>query len=141
MFVGGDLLRVALGRASHTPDKPEIRDPIVLVAFDKHNITPLHTYNPIYNYNIEVKKYNPKAVFSIYFSVVRMEKVAKSGNSISGGVNYFLWDRDHEGDCEFTTVLGDKRDTQMRKLNEFSTFVRYNSAVEIIHPTLPLYKK
>lgn len=54
-------------------------------------------------------------------------------NSISGGVNYFLWDRDHEGDCEFTTVLGDKRDTQMRKLNEFSTFVRYNSAVEIIH--------
>ncbi|WP_207670228.1 MULTISPECIES: hypothetical protein, partial [Oscillospiraceae] len=26
-----------------------------------------------------VKKYNPKAVFSIYFSVVRMEKVAKSG--------------------------------------------------------------
>ncbi|WP_281845240.1 hypothetical protein, partial [Sellimonas catena] len=40
---------------------------------------PLHTYNPIYNYNIEVKKYNPKAVFSIYFSVVRMEKVAKSG--------------------------------------------------------------
>lgn len=54
-------------------------------------------------------------------------------NSISGGVNYFLWDRDHEGDCEFTTVLGDKRDTQMRKLNEFSTFVRYNSAVDIIH--------
>lgn len=54
-------------------------------------------------------------------------------NSISGGVHYFLWDRDHEGDCEFTTVLGDKRDTKMRKLNEFSTFVRYNSAVEIIH--------
>lgn len=48
-------------------------------------------------------------------------------NSISGGVHYFLWDRDHEGDCEFTTVLGDKRDTKMRKLNEFSTFVRYNS--------------
>ncbi|WP_281845890.1 hypothetical protein, partial [Sellimonas catena] len=42
---------------------------------------PLHTYNPIYNYNIEVKKYNPKAVFSIYFSVVRMEKVAKSGSN------------------------------------------------------------
>lgn len=54
-------------------------------------------------------------------------------NSVSGGVNYFLWDRDHENDCEFTTVLGDKRDTQLRKLNEFSTFVRYNNAIEIIH--------
>ena len=54
-------------------------------------------------------------------------------NSISGGVNYFLWDREYEGDCEFTTVLGDVRDTQMRKLDEFPTFVRYNSAVEIIH--------
>ena len=54
-------------------------------------------------------------------------------NSISGGVNYFLWDRDHEGDCEFTTVLGEKRDTKVRKLNEFKTFIRYNNAVEIIH--------
>ncbi|MFQ7289662.1 MAG: hypothetical protein ACLRPV_12600 [Lacrimispora saccharolytica] len=76
---GGDLLRVVLGRASHTPDKPEIRDPIVFVAFDKHNIAPLHTYNPIYNYNIKLKKYNPKAVFSTSFSIVKMEQVAKSG--------------------------------------------------------------
>ena len=57
-------------------------------------------------------------------------------NSISGGVNYFLWDRDHEGDCEFTTVLGESRDTKMRKLNEFPTFVRYNNAVAIIHKVL-----
>lgn len=54
-------------------------------------------------------------------------------NSISGGVNYFLWDRDYEGDCEFTTVLGNEKDTQMRRLDEFPTFVRYNSAIEIIH--------
>ena len=52
VFVGCNLLRVTFGRTSHTPDKPEIRDPIVLVAFDKHNIAPLHTYNPIYNYII-----------------------------------------------------------------------------------------
>ena len=83
MFVGGDLLRVVLGRASHTPDKPEIRDPIVFVAFDKHNIAPLHTYNPIYNYNIKLKKYNPKAVFSTFFSIVKMEQVAKSGSGYS----------------------------------------------------------
>ncbi len=54
-------------------------------------------------------------------------------NSISGGVNYFLWDRDHEKDCEFTTVIGDKEDTQIRKLNEFPVFVRYNAAVNMIH--------
>lgn len=79
VFVGGDLLRVALGRASHTPDKPEIRDPIVLVAFDKHNITLLHTYNPIYKYTAKSKKYNPKAVFFNIFSIVKMKQVAKSG--------------------------------------------------------------
>uniref|UniRef100_UPI001A9AB007 hypothetical protein n=1 Tax=Oscillospiraceae TaxID=216572 RepID=UPI001A9AB007 len=39
-----------------------------------------------------VKKYNPKAVFSIYFSVVRMEKVAKSGYNKTGQrvLNFFL---------------------------------------------------
>lgn len=80
-------MRVVLGRASHTPDKPEIRDPIVFVAFDKHNIAPLHTYNPIYNYNIKLKKYNPKAVFSTFFSIVKMEQVAKSGYSREGMEN------------------------------------------------------
>jgi hypothetical protein len=54
-------------------------------------------------------------------------------NSISGGVNYFLWDRDHERDCEFTTIMGDREDTQIRKLNEFPVFVRYNAAVDMIH--------
>lgn len=54
-------------------------------------------------------------------------------NSISGGVNYFLWDRDHERDCEFTTVIGEHENTQTRKLNEFPVFVRYNAAIDMIH--------
>ncbi|NLH90993.1 MAG: restriction endonuclease [Atopobium sp.] len=54
-------------------------------------------------------------------------------NSVGGGVNYFLWDRDHEGDCEITTVMGQKRDTMTRPLDEFPSFVRYNQAVSIIH--------
>lgn len=54
-------------------------------------------------------------------------------NSVSGGVNYFLWDRDHEGECGFTTNLGGKTTTMVRSLNEFDSFVRYNEAVEIIH--------
>lgn len=56
-----------------------------------------------------------------------------SGLSISGGVCYFLWDRDHQGDCQFSTIMDGKKNTLIRPLNEFSTLVRYNQAIEIIH--------
>lgn len=59
-------------------------------------------------------------------------------NSISGGVNYFLWDRDHEDDCEFTTVMGEKKNTMRRKLNEFPVFVRYNQAVGMMHKLMAI---
>ena len=48
-------------------------------------------------------------------------------NSISGGVNYFLWDRDYNGDCDFTTVLNGLEDTESRYLGEFSVFVRFDA--------------
>lgn len=36
---------------------------------------------------------------------------------IKGGVNYFLWDRDHDGDCEFTTrIEGQTISTMTRDL-------------------------
>ena len=54
-------------------------------------------------------------------------------NSVSGGVNYFLWDREYSGKCEFTTILNGKEDTAERYLNEFDGFVRYNQAVDILH--------
>ena len=53
-------------------------------------------------------------------------------NSISGGVNYFLWDRDYNGECDFTTVLNGLEDTESRYLGEFSVFVRYNKAVDVL---------
>lgn len=56
-----------------------------------------------------------------------------SGLSISGGVCYFLWDRDHQGDCQFSTIMDGKENTLKRPLNEFSTLVRYNQAIGIIH--------
>lgn len=41
------------------------------------------------------------------------------GVKIRGGVSYFLWDRDHVGDCEFSTrVDGKIRYTMMRDLRE-----------------------
>lgn len=54
-------------------------------------------------------------------------------NNISGGVMYFLWDKQYNGDCEFTNVIGKDRIVQNRKLNEFELFIRYNDALSIIH--------
>lgn len=55
------------------------------------------------------------------------------GISLGGGVCYFLWDRDHEADCEFTNIHDGVDSTQMRNLGEFPVFVRYNEALSIIH--------
>ena len=56
-------------------------------------------------------------------------------NSISGGVCYFLWDRDKIGPCRFTNVSGSKETSLIRQLNEFPVLVRYNEAVSILHKT------
>lgn len=55
------------------------------------------------------------------------------GISIGGGVCYFLWERDYNGQCQFTNVLNSMETTSARILNEYPVFVRYNNAVEIIH--------
>ena len=55
------------------------------------------------------------------------------GVDISGGVSYFLWDRDNEGDCVFTNIHNGEKKTTTRRLNEFSIFPRYNDALSIIH--------
>ena len=56
-----------------------------------------------------------------------------SGVSISGGVCYFLWDRDHKGNCHFTNIIDGKETSLERPLDEFPTLVRYNQAIDIIH--------
>ena len=55
------------------------------------------------------------------------------GISVSGGVCYFLWERDKTGACRFTNITNNETTTLLRPLNEFTTLVRYNSAVSIIH--------
>jgi site-specific DNA-methyltransferase (adenine-specific) len=53
---------------------------------------------------------------------------------IEGGVNYFLWDREYEGDCEFSTRIdGEISFTSTRDLREGDgVVVRDNRAAEII---------
>ncbi len=57
------------------------------------------------------------------------------GIDLSGGVCYFLWDRDKKGDCEITSVLNGKTTQMTRPLIEkgASTFIRFNQAINIIH--------
>lgn len=54
-------------------------------------------------------------------------------NSISGGVCYFLRERDKKRNCEFTNINNGNSNTLIRPLNEFNVLVRYNLAVSIIH--------
>lgn len=53
---------------------------------------------------------------------------------IRGGVSYFLWDRDHDGDCEFSTRIdGRIISTAQRDLREGSgVLVRDNAAAAIV---------
>ena len=57
------------------------------------------------------------------------------GVDISGGVCYFLWNRDYSGDCEITSMQGkDCVSTLKRGLLEKNndTFIRFNEAIPII---------
>ena len=56
------------------------------------------------------------------------------GVDLSGGVCYFLWERDNKGDCKVTTVKHGLLNTMERPLLEKNcdTFVRFNEAVSII---------
>lgn len=53
--------------------------------------------------------------------------------NISGGVCYFLYDKDYNGNCTFTNVIAGKQEIALRKLDEFDVFIRYNNAITIVH--------
>lgn len=52
---------------------------------------------------------------------------------ISGGVNYFLWDKKHNGTCNFTNTIHNTSDSSERILDEFPIFVRNNRALKFIN--------
>lgn len=55
------------------------------------------------------------------------------GVDIAGGVCYFLWCKGYDGLCKVTNIKAGQSRTNMRKLNEFDTFIRDMEAVGIIH--------
>ncbi len=56
------------------------------------------------------------------------------GVDISGGVCYFLWNRDNNGDCNVYSKRGEINNQMVRPLleNSISSFIRFNEAVSII---------
>lgn len=59
------------------------------------------------------------------------------GVDFEGGVCYFLWDRDNEGDCEVTSISADETIGPVaRDLNEFDVFVRDIRALKILRKVL-----
>jgi site-specific DNA-methyltransferase (adenine-specific) len=59
------------------------------------------------------------------------------GVDFEGGVCYFLWDRDNEGECDVTTISGDNASEPVaRDLSEFDVFVRDSHAVKILRKVL-----
>lgn len=58
-----------------------------------------------------------------------------AGVEIKGGVNYFLWDKSHKGDCKIFTYENGNLISQMeRPLKEqgIDIFIRYNEAITIL---------
>lgn len=53
-------------------------------------------------------------------------------NSIAGGVNFFLWDKEYDGPCEFANISGDGKIIKSRALDEFPTLIRFNGAIPIL---------
>ena len=55
------------------------------------------------------------------------------GVSIEGGVSYFIWDKNYDGDCEIQTIIGDNDlDIVKRPLNQYDIFIRQNQAIKIL---------
>lgn len=120
---------------------------------------PSKSASPIYNLFIEqAKKLNPRFLTMIiparWFAggkgldgfrqeMLNDERISKlvdfpnasevfPGVDIAGGICYFLWEREHTGPCEVTTVEKGVPTSSVRALNEFPTFIRQTEAVPII---------
>ncbi|MCL2153303.1 MAG: Eco57I restriction-modification methylase domain-containing protein [Oscillospiraceae bacterium] len=63
------------------------------------------------------------------------------GVDLAGGVCFFLWNRDAQGECEVTNIVNSEQFTTTRLLNEFEIFIRNGKAVSVIHKAKSLNEK
>ena len=58
------------------------------------------------------------------------------GVLIGGGISYFLWDSNYDGQCLVTVVRNGVESQTMRDLNQHDIFVRDNKAISILEKVL-----
>ena len=63
------------------------------------------------------------------------------GVDVAGGVCYFLWEKDYNGDCEFTNIYNNKTTSVKKALNEYDVFIRYPVADGVVHKALKFGEK
>ena len=63
------------------------------------------------------------------------------GVDLAGGVCFFLWNRDVNGECEVTNIVNGEHFSSTRSLNEFDIFIRNGKAVSVIHKAKSLNEK
>lgn len=51
---------------------------------------------------------------------------------IAGGINYLLWSKSYHGYCNYGCTYNGETTFEKRRLNEYSTFIRRNEALDII---------
>jgi Eco57I restriction endonuclease. len=52
---------------------------------------------------------------------------------IAGGICYFLWNKNHNGNCEITNINYNNTNTSIRSLNQFDILIRNNDSISIIN--------
>jgi site-specific DNA-methyltransferase (adenine-specific) len=74
---------------------------------------------------------------SDFVDYTKMSTAFPGGVDFEGGVGYFLWDKDHQGDCEYTLYQGEERQpTVVRDLGRYDIFIRDHIAVGILEKVL-----
>jgi len=63
------------------------------------------------------------------------------GVDVSGGICYFLWNRDNSGSCEIMNISNGVKFSTVRELNEFPIFIRNSQSVPIVRKSLSIIKK
>ena len=58
------------------------------------------------------------------------------GVDVAGGICYFLWDKNHSGECKYTNNYAGEETTVYRNLSEYDTFIRYPIAEKIVSKVL-----
>ena len=58
------------------------------------------------------------------------------GVNIAGGICFFLWDKNHNGDCEVVNMNRTSQIKTKRALNQFPIFIRATKAISIINKVL-----